>query len=231
MAFAQDVDTISSNQNPDLNEVSFTAPNIHSERNSKQKSNFVCHKVGRFRHPDCTKYYYCWDNKGYGKKFSCPSKTAFDPVSMLCVPNYGSCGLLPKCDKTKQIMINPVENGTFFECKSVERASNGYNLLCKPCADTRNFDINLGYRQMTVKIGALTLKLSADATPDDIECTKTGLYVDHDDETKYYECAIVSVAEGILKAVHHQCPKFHVFTPVYKKCIPATMHQDMNSLI
>lgn len=178
-----------------------------------RKSDYKCERVGRFANPtSCTKYYYCWNDIGLAYEFTCPEHKAFDPVNQLCVANYGVCAIASKCKENKQIMINPENKWTFFECILLENDTAEFNMLCRPCAEAREFDVELGYCKLIS--GSLTLE------SDEMECTEIGLHIDYEDETKYFDCVVKSVARGILKSVHHKCPRLHLFSFKEKKCVP-----------
>lgn len=186
-----------------------------------------CTKVGRFSHPtSCTKYYYCWDNSGWPFEFTCPEHRAFDPVTQHCVINYGVCAMAPKCETDKQVIPNPDDKWTFFQCKIDRDDSNGFELHCKACAQDREYDEQLGYCKLTSTTGEMVV--DSDELIDEVACGETGLFIDYEDDTKFYECVVQSVAKGILKPVHHKCPIYHVFSMHERRCVPLSMLARLN---
>lgn len=143
------------------------------------------------------------------------------PVTQHCVVNYGVCALAPKCANDKQIIPNPDDKWTFFQCKINRDDSNEFELHCKTCADDREYDDKLGYCKLTSVNGEMVL--DSDELTDEVACGETGLFIDYEDDTKYYECVVQSVAKGILKPVHHKCPIYHVFSMQERRCVPLSM--------
>lgn len=170
----------------------YTTPKIHIPDTSSQE----CKKVGRFAHPSsCTKYYFCWQNFGTPYEFNCPEHRAFDPISQHCVVNYGVCAIAPKCNNDKQIITNPDDKWSFFECFLKQNETNAFELHCKRCADDRQYDDKLGYCKVASANGEMTL--DSDESTDDSMCGETGLLIDYEDDTKYYECVVKSVTKGL----------------------------------
>lgn len=160
-------------------------------------------------------------------EFTCHDHKAFDAATQKCVVNYGVCPLAPKCANDKQIMTNPDDKWTFFQCRINYNNTNEFELHCKPCADDREYDDNLGYCKLTSADGEMVL--DSDEMTDEVTCTETGLFIDHDDDTKYFECVVRSVAKGILKPVHHKCPIFNVFSTHERRCVPLDELVKMNA--
>lgn len=221
-------DASTKNSNPGSGNAASTTTTIDNADISSQNSSdgadnsvvnpLECKKVGRFAHPSsCTKYYYCWLNTGLAHEFNCPEHRAFDPISQHCVENFGVCSAAPKCNNDKEIITNPDNKWSFFECILKQNESNEFELHCKPCADDREYDDKLGYCKVASVNGEMLL--DSDEFTDDSICGETGLFIDYEDDTKYYECVVRSVARGILKAIHHKCPMFHVFSMNERKCV------------
>lgn len=85
-------------------------------------------------------------------------------------------------------MTNPENKWTFFECVLTESDSDEFDLLCKSCADAREFDERLGYCKLTIE--DFPYLLDSDESTDRVNCTQTGLHIDYDDETKYFDCVV-----------------------------------------
>lgn len=205
------------------------AQNVHHTDKVEEPTGHVCKKVGRFPHPtSCTKFYYCWDNDSMAHEFTCAKHRAFDPVSQLCVVNYGVCAIAPKCNDDKQIIPNPEDKWTFFECKVDQFNPNEFELHCRYCANYREFDEKLGYCKLTSVNGEMELD-SDEFVDSNVQCGETGLMIDYEDDTKYYECVVWSVSEGILKPIRHKCPIYHVFSMLDGKCVPLSMLSKLNT--
>lgn len=204
------------------------AKNGHQMDEVEKPSSFECKKVGRFPHPSsCTKYHYCWDINSWSSEFTCTEYRAFDPVTQQCVVNYGVCALVPKCNNDKQIIPNPDDKWSFFVCKINEFESNEIELLRIPCANYREYDEKLGYCKLTSVIGDMVLD-SDEKLDSNVACDETGLFIDYEDDTKYFECVVKSVSKGILKPIHHKCPTYHVFSMLDKKCVPLSTLSKFN---
>lgn len=147
-------------------------------------------------------------------------------VSQHCVINYGVCASAPKCDHDKEIKPNPDNKWTFFQCKLDQDNANGFKLHCIPCDDDREYDDKLGY----CKLPSVNGELVADANQltDGKTCSESGLFIDYDDDTRYYECVVESVAKGILKAIRYKCPIYHVFSMQDRKCVPLSILTKLN---
>lgn len=204
--------------------------NVHQIDKDEKPPGFECKKVGRYPHPSsCTKYYYCWDNDSWAYEFTCPEHRAFDPVTQYCVLNYGVCALAPKCSHNKQIIANPDDKWTFFECKINQFKSNEIELHCRPCANHREFDEKLGYCKLTSVNGEVATD-SEELVDSNVQCGERGLMIDYEDDTKYYECVVRSVSKGILKPIRHKCPIYHVFSMFDEKCVPLSVLSKLHSV-
>lgn len=193
-----------------------------SNDNDTNISEVECKNLGRFAHPSsCTKYYFCWDDSGWPREFKCPEHKAFDPISQRCVINYGVCAYAPKCKHHKQTIPNPDNRWSFFECFLKENKSNDFELRYIACADDRVYDDKFGYCKF---LSANDERIvDSDEFIDDSICDKAGVFLDYEDDTRFYECVVKNVASGLLKAVHHKCPMYHIFSMHDRICIPLSL--------
>ncbi|XP_031617353.1 uncharacterized protein LOC116337144 [Contarinia nasturtii] len=177
---------------------------------------FSCTSVGRFAVPgSCEKYYYCWDAVHAYAIFSCSK--VFDPVTKRCVENYGVCPTAPKCEADKQVLPNPDDKSSFFECR-LEKNSipSAYEIRREDCEHGREFDEELGF----CKLISPNEWTSSEVTTSEHECTRVGIFIDEKSDTHYYECIVKSVSKGILKSIRRKCPKYWIFSGADKKCVP-----------
>lgn len=189
----------------------------------KPEAAFECDRVGRFSHPNsCEKYYFCWDTIHDYEVFKCPHHKAFDPKTQRCVHNFAACAAAPKCQNDRQLLPNPFDKSSYFQCSLIssdERANIYYSdieyrLYKKICARRGEFDVELGYCKLTVE-------MEDDSEEDNgksnkVECTEAGIFIDHTDDSRYYECIAKSVSYA---RIHQTCPRDHVFSMADKRCI------------
>lgn len=193
---------------------------------STEAPEFKCDSVGRFACPhSCEKYYFCWDTTGDHAVFSCPHHRAFDPNTQLCVHNFAVCAAAPKCEVDRQVLPDPDEKTSFFECRLEEKddddeededSAETFEVRKQECHEGREFDADLGYCKLT----PVNDESGDEGSEEKQDCTEVGIFIDFANESRYYECIIKSVAKGKLKLIHHKCPKYHVFSMADKKCIP-----------
>lgn len=178
---------------------------------------FTCKSVGRFPVPDsCEKYYYCWDAVHSYAIFSCSK--VFDPVSKRCVDNYALCPFAPTCEADKQVLPNPDDKSSFFECKLEKHSIPAtYEIRKEDCDHGREFDEKLGFCKL---ISPNEWTSSETSNSEEFECSEVGIFINPKSDTQYYECIIKSVSKGILKAVRRKCPKPLIFSGADKECIP-----------
>lgn len=195
-----------------------------SEQPSTAAPEFKCDSVGRFECPhSCEKYYFCWDTTGDHAVFSCPHHKAFDPVTQLCVHNYAVCAAAPKCEVDRQIVSDPNDKASFFECRLNEsdddddESTETFEVRKQECAEGREFDADLGYCALIPQEDDGS---TDESTAEKQDCTQVGISIDFANESRYFECIVKNVAKGKLKLIHHKCPKYHVFSMEDKKCIP-----------
>lgn len=217
----------SSTESQDVTKVSNESENLEAtleesnEYNANEtavppKNNFTCKSVGRFAFPNsCKKYYFCWDTQTYAE-FTCSDNKAFDPNTMLCVPNFAVCESAPRCECDQQIYANHEDNSSFFECK-LHYDVFELQLHIENCAKGREFVANLGYCKLTSPDTDDSLESNSSGR---FECHEPGIFSDILDKTKYYECFVKNVARGTFKAIHRKCPKNHVFNLTDRRCIP-----------
>lgn len=183
-----------------------------------EASEFSCQSVGRFEVPnDCEKYFFCWDTDHGYAIFSCSHGRAFDPKSKLCVDNFAVCSSAPKCEKDKQIFTDPERNTSYFECKlHGDGLLSYFELRKEDCAKGREFNAASGFCKKILDDEDIS---SESDSSEKFECRESGIFIDFEDETKFYECIVKNVAKGQLKTVHRKCPKYHVFSWADKACI------------
>lgn len=189
---------------------------------SKPATDFKCEHVGRFAHPgDCEKYYFCWDSVHDYAVFPCPHHKAFDPITQQCVHNFAVCAAASKCEFDLQRLPNPNHKSSYLQCNlnlpdvSAENhvLEIQFGLYEKNCARRGEFDAELGYCKL----------LEEDESENDteheqsqMECKEAGVFIDHSDESRYYECVVKSVT---YRKLHQTCPNYHVFSMADKRCI------------
>lgn len=186
-------------------------------------SEFQCNRVGRFAHPDsCEKYYFCWDAVHKHAEFTCPFNKAFNPKTQHCEIDFSVCDAAPECEQDGQLLPNPEDNSTYFECiftnfkkKSDEDESrNQYHLYKVHCDDGGEFDADLGYCKLTAEDEDDSSE--SDESDNKVECDKAGVFIDHSDESRYYECIEKNVTYA---RIHQTCPDNYVFSMADKRCV------------
>lgn len=192
-------------------------PKLNTEQPT---SEFECKSIGRIPNPNnCHEYYFCWHTPGPFHLFSCRSRV-FDAKTKECVRDWAACSSTPKCQKLGDIMVNPTDKNSYFKCYQNKNSNDSMQLVVhkKKCAYNYVFDMNLGFCKAPHQE---TEAISAENEDDkEFECTSVGVFIDFSDETKYFECILTDVSNGILKKVQENCPKRHVFSFRDKKCIP-----------
>lgn len=189
-------------------------------------SKFQCSRVGRFAHPNsCEKYYFCWDTIHDHAEFNCPYHEAFNPKIQQCGIDFSVCDAAPKCYFDGQLLPNVEDNTTFFECRFMKRfssedegkSSNQYRLYKELCDNGGEFDANLGYCKLTTEDEDDDDDSSeSDESIKKVECNEAGVFIDHSDESRYYECIPKNVTYA---KIHQSCPNNYVFSMADKRCI------------
>lgn len=193
--------------------------------NVKPPPEFKCKRVGRFAHPSsCEKYYFCWDAVHDHAVFTCPYFEAFNPKTQRCEMDFAVCDIAPKCQFDLQMLPNPEDNSTYFECRithsSDENESedrNQYRLYMEHCGYRGLFDAKLGYCKLTAEHADDSLENDEnDESKNKMECKDAGIFIDHSDESRYFECIVKNVT---YTKIHQICPHRYVFSMADKRCI------------
>lgn len=191
------------------------------ESDEKSSTEFKCERVGRFAHPNsCEKYYFCWDAIHDHAVFTCPYNEAFNPKTQHCEYDYSVCDAAPKCQADEQFLPNPEDKSTYFECRFIksfsdeDRSDNQYRLYKENCGNGGEFDADLGYCKLTAEDEDDSSESSDSANK--VECKEAGVFIDHSDDSSYYECIPKSVTYA---RIHQTCPNKLVFSMADKRCI------------
>ncbi|XP_031619123.1 uncharacterized protein LOC116338165 [Contarinia nasturtii] len=192
-----------------------TTTTIQAETTSTSASvpKFSCTSVGRFPYPDsCAKYYYCWDTLNNHAIFSCPK--VFHPETKRCVENYSVCASAPNCTYDKQVLANPDDRYSFFEC-NLNKNSDPYvyEIRRGECEKGREFDEQLGFCKLVSDEWA-----SSENHSEWFECSTVGIFIDFSSDTHYVQCVVKSISKGILRPCRHKCPANSIFNGIDMKC-------------
>lgn len=183
---------------------------------------FKCERVGRFANPtSCEKYYFCWDAVHDHAVFTCPYFEAFNPKTQHCEVDFSVCATAPKCQFDRQLLPNREDNSTYFECRindfsNENGTDNQYRLYKEHCDYGNEFNADLGYCKLTADHDDDSEENDDNGKPNKVECNEAGVFIDHSDESRYYECIVKTVTYAKL---HQTCPYYHVFSMADKRCI------------
>lgn len=105
---------------------------------------------------------------------------------------------------------------TFYRCRRIPNSNpKKFELPQEDCAKGREFDPKSGYCKL--EGGAQISSENNGSEP--FECRKRGRHIDLKSDTHFYECTVIDVAKGVLKAIRYNCPPNEVFSGVEFKCI------------
>lgn len=184
-------------------------------------SKFKCSRAGRFAHPNsCEKYYFCWDAIHDHAVFTCPYNKAFNPKTQHCEYDFSVCNTAPKCQADGEFLPNQEDKSTYFECRFMkpfsdeDESDNQYRLYKENCDNGGEFDADLGYCKLTEEDEDDSSESEESANK--VECNEPGVFIDHSDDSRYYEC----IAKNVTYAkIHQTCPNNYVFSMADKRCI------------